>query len=133
MAELRGESTSRPSVDVASLITEQPGAGVKPPQTLSVRSSGWRPEIGEIVLAVGFPELDLSEVGESEQNALLTEGMYGAYGRIIDVQLEGTSRSNSTPVFVVESDWPSGMSGGPVFNRSGEVIGIVSRSQPPRT
>ncbi|WP_448647183.1 S1 family peptidase [Pseudomonas mohnii] len=128
MAELRGQSTREPAIDVALLTAEQLGAAVRPPQTLPVRSRGWIPQHGEIVLAVGFPELDLSEVSESTQQELLSEGMFGAYGRIIEVHPEGTSNSNRTPVFVVESDWPPGMSGGPVFNRDGEVVGMVSRS-----
>ncbi|HFH3921529.1 S1 family peptidase [Pseudomonas aeruginosa] len=131
LAKLRGETTSRPAIDVASLKADRLGTGVKPPQTLPVRSSGWVPKLGEIVLAIGFPQLDLSEVDESAQRALLSEGMFGAYGRITEVHPEGTSRSNSTPVFVVESDWPSGMSGGPVLNCRGEVVGMVSRSLPP--
>lgn len=54
--------------------------------------------------------------------------MQGAYGRIVDVYPHGRSLTNPTPVFEVEADWPSGMSGGPVFNRRGEVVGMVSRS-----
>lgn len=131
LAALRGESTRRPAIDVASMKTGPLGTGVMPPQTLPIRSSGWTPQPGEIVLAVGFPQLDLSEVDDLAQQALLTEGMFGAYGRITQVHPEGTSNSNKTPVFVVESDWPSGMSGGPVFNRKGEVVGLVSRSLPP--
>lgn len=77
---------------------------------------------------MGFPQLDLSELNDADQSTLLTEGMYGAYGRIVAIHPDGTSSSNRTPVFEVESDWPSGMSGGPVFNRSGEVVGMVSRS-----
>ncbi|WP_322979270.1 serine protease [Pseudomonas sp. C11] len=128
LATLRGESTSKPAIDVASLKAAPHGPGVRPPQTVPIRSSGWVPYPGEIVLAIGFPQLDLSEVDDSAQQALLTEGMFGAYGRITGVHPEGVSSSNRTPVFVVESDWPSGMSGGPVFNRNGEVVGMVSRS-----
>lgn len=128
LAELRGESTNKPAIDVASLKVAPLGPNVRPPQTLSVRARGWTPKIGEIVLAIGFPQLDLSEVDIATQRELLTEGMFGAYGRIIDILPEGSSETNRTPVFVVESDWPSGMSGGPVFNRNGEVVGMVSRS-----
>lgn len=128
LAALRGESTRKPAIDVASLQAARLGPDVSPPQTLPIRFSGWFPQPGEIVLAIGFPELDFSEVDKATQHALLREGMFGAYGRIIDVLPDGTSSSNKTPVFVVESDWPSGMSGGPVLNRNGEVVGMVSRS-----
>ena len=128
LAALRKQSTRRPAIDVAWLKAEGIGPGVKPPQSLAVRTNGWVPQIGEVVLAIGFPELDLSEVDQARQSALIEEGMHGAYGRIVAVHENGTSRSNPTPVFEVEGDWPSGMSGGPVFNRNGEVVGMVSRS-----
>lgn len=128
MAALRGQASRRPAIDVALLKPEPIGPGARPPQTLPIRTNGWAPRIGEIVLAVGFPQLDLSEVDIAKQSSLLDEGMYGAYGRIVAIHEEGVSRSNPTPVFEVESDWPGGMSGGPVFNRDGEVVGMVSRS-----
>lgn len=128
LAALQGRSINRPTTDVASLKVLEISPNVRPPQTLPVHANGWIPRIGEIVLAIGFPELNLSEVDEVAQRELLTEGMYGAYGRIIDIHPNGISNSNKSPVFVVESDWPSGMSGGPVVNSNGEVVGIVSRS-----
>jgi serine protease Do len=128
MAALRGQSVRQPAIDAASLKASNIGSGVRAPQTLPIRTNGWIPRLGEIVFAVGFPELNLSEVNDTAQVALLTEGMCGAYGKIVAIHPHGTSRSNPTPVFEVESDWPPGMSGGPVFNRRGEVIGIVSRS-----
>jgi serine protease Do len=53
--------------------------------------------------------------------------MFAAYGRVTDLYPCGRDHSNPTPVFEVEADWPSGMSGGPVFDAKGEVIGLVSR------
>lgn len=128
MAALRGQACRRPAIDAALLKPEPIGPSARPPQTLPIRTNGWAPRVGEIVLAVGFPQLDLSEVDLAKQSALLDEGMYGAYGRIVAIHKDGVSRSNPTPVFEVESDWPGGMSGGPVFNPNGEVIGMVSRS-----
>ena len=128
MAVLQRQPTRQPAIDAALLKAGKIGPGARPPQTLPMRKSGWTPVVGEVVLAVGFPELDLSEVDQTRQSALLSEGMYGSYGRVVTVHEQGTGRSNPTPVFEVESDWPPGMSGGPVFNRVGEVVGLVSRS-----
>jgi serine protease Do len=128
MVALRQQPTRQPAIDAALLKAGEIGPRVRRPQTLPMRTNGWVPEVGEAVLAIGFAELDLSEIDHVTQSALLTEGMYGAYGRVVAVHEQGTSRSNPTPVFEVESDWPPGMSGGPVFNRNGEVVGMVSRS-----
>lgn len=86
------------------------------------------PSVDQTVLAVGFPELDCQQLDNDAQRSLLTEGMYGAYGRIKAIHPAGISQSNPTPVFEVECNWRQGMSGGPVFNSSGEVIGLVSRA-----
>lgn len=128
MAALRGRVEACPAVDLAVLTPEEIGPQAHAPQTVPVRARGWTPKLGEIVLAVGFPQLDLSEVDPAAQSALLEEGMQGAYGRIVAVHTDGVSRSNPSPVIEVESDWPGGMSGGPVFNAAGEVVGVVSRS-----
>lgn len=128
MAALRGERSAQPAVDIASLQIGRTGPEVRWPQSLPARVAGGVPEVGDMVLAVGFAQLDLSEMDPSRQRALLTEGMYGAYGRVVALHRDGVSRTNPTPVFEVEADWPPGMSGGPVFNRKGDVIGLVSRS-----
>jgi serine protease Do len=95
--------------------------------TLAVRLSGVGPRVGEVIVAIGFPELDCQPVDEEGMRYLLSEGMSAAYGRITALHPTGV-RNNPTPVIEVEAKWPSGMSGGPVFNESGQVIGLVSRS-----
>lgn len=96
--------------------------------TVPIRLKGWRPKVGDVVLAIGFPELDCSVIDEAKARYLISEGMYGAYGRIVDAQPDGRDKNNPTPVIEVVANWPPGMSGGPVFNDQGEVVGIVSRS-----
>jgi len=106
---------------------------VSPPQgphlkTLPVKSKASFPAIGDIVVALGFPGIE-TEVGTSaDVQNLITENMAAAYGKVVAVHIEGRDLANPTPVFEVEANWPSGMSGGPVFNAQGEVVGIVSRS-----
>lgn len=110
--------------DVSVLVLEE-----RPPRqlkgTIPVRLSGWYPTPGEVVFAVGFPELDC--VTTKPQTDLLSERMFGAYGRIIDVCSDTNITTPRQLTFQVEGNWPHGMSGGPVFNESGEVIGLVSR------
>ena len=128
MAALRGGSQRKIAMDIAIMQASPLGSGVRPPHTLKVRVNDWKPHVGDIVLAVGYPELDLSELTADSQNMLLSEGMYGAYGKIVGIHPCGVGTANPSPVFEVETDWPPGMSGGPVFNQAGEVVGIVSRS-----
>ena len=128
MAALQGKPERQVAIDLSVLTASPLGSGVRSPQTLFVGKEGKRPAIGDLVLAVGFPELDLSELDHDAQKYLLSEGMYGAYGRIVAVHSSGRGKSRPGPVFEVESDWPPGMSGGPVFNSAGQVIGIVSSS-----
>jgi serine protease Do len=130
LAILNGQAQSENAMDLAVMnATFKSKSEI--PHCLPVKASGWFPAIGDVVLAVGFPELNCEKLSDFEQKALLTEGMYGAYGRIRKIHPKGTSNLNSTPVFEVDGHWPSGMSGGHVFNSLGEVVGLVSRSLEP--
>jgi serine protease Do len=95
--------------------------------TVRVRFAGIPPAVGETVVAVGFPDLDCKPVDDEAMRYLLSDGMSAAYGRITGIHPKGV-RNDPTPVIEVEANWPSGMSGGPVFNNKGEVIAVVSRS-----
>jgi serine protease Do len=130
MAALRGELGHRIAVDIACLSVHiSPAPTI--PLSVPVRLNAWSPTIGEQVLAVGFSELNCTQFEEPRLRNLIKEGMYGAYGVITNIFANGRGSSNPTPVFEVEANWKSGMSGGPVFNRQGEVVGIVSRSLEP--
>jgi serine protease Do len=85
---------------------------------------GWRPTIGETVLGIGYPSLDEEKGGSDDRP--ISQYMYGAYGRITDIEPLDLNRTRPWPMVRVEADWPGGMSGGPVFNAVGNVIGIIS-------
>jgi serine protease Do len=82
----------------------------------------WRPVRGERVLALGFPNLD--EEGREERP--ISQYLYGSFGEITDVEPADGARGRPWPVIRVAAEWPGGMSGGPVFNETGNVIGVVS-------
>jgi len=128
IAALQGRSQIEIAADIAVMATQFHPKAKPPPSSLPVRIAGGAPSIGEHVLAIGYPELDCKELDEAARTALLEEGMFGAYGRVNNVHQEGRDRANPTPVFEVECDWPPGMSGGPVANERGDIIGLVSRS-----
>ncbi|WP_084439203.1 S1 family peptidase [Sphingobium sp. TCM1] len=106
-----------------------PGPQSAPP--LPVRLSGRRPEVADRVLAIGYPELTCLKHDEPDKTMRFTERMYGAVGTITGLLPQGRGLSYPWPLIEVEAHWRSGMSGGPVFNELGEVIGLVSFSLEP--
>jgi serine protease Do len=106
-----------------------PGPQTAPP--LSIRLSGKRPNIGDRVMAIGYPELTCLKHDPPEKAMQFTERMYGAVGTITGLLPEGRGITYPWPLIEVEANWRSGMSGGPVFNEAGEVIGLVSFSLEP--
>jgi serine protease Do len=84
----------------------------------------WRPKVGDRVLALGFADLDVDRHLEGEERAI-EQYLYGSEAEIIEAQPAGGQSSRPWPVFRVEANWPGGMSGGPVFNQEGNVIGLV--------
>lgn len=129
LATLRGESRFIAASDIAvmQIAHDIPKHMVG---TLPLRFSGWRPKKDDYVIAFGFPDLQLDLIDVERENYKLSDSMSASYGRILEVHPYGRG-NDPTPVIEVEANWPSGMSGGPVFNDCGEVIGIVSRSLPP--
>lgn len=93
---------------------------------LPMRFKGQPPAIGDRVMAIGFPELECAI--RVDAVAAINEGMYGAVGTISAMHPRGRSKSAPWPTLEINALWKSGMSGGPVFNESSEVIGMVSSS-----
>jgi serine protease Do len=82
-------------------------------------------------MAIGYPKLTCLQHSRPEKAMTFTERMYGAVGTITGLLPEGRGTTYPWPLIEVQAHWRSGMSGGPVFNESGEVIGLVSFSLEP--
>lgn len=89
---------------------------------------GSRPSVkeGDRVMAVGYPEIK-SWQRPGAKIVSYQEEMRGSIGRVLKVERAWDQGRKIWPTIVVDAHWKPGMSGGPVFNESGEVVGIVSR------
>ena len=67
-------------------------------------------------MAAGYP--GIMNVQHIHKSSLVhfTEGLHGAMGIITEILPQGQNANRSWPTFVVSSKWPSGISGGPIFN-----------------
>jgi serine protease Do len=92
---------------------------------LSMDLSRWVPRVDEQVLAFGFAGLDLDTHSRGD-NRPISQHLYGSVAKIITVEPANPNRSRPWPLIRVDQEWPAGMSGGPVFNSAGNVIGVVS-------
>ncbi|MDH6263861.1 serine protease [Bradyrhizobium sp. BR13661] len=81
---------------------------------------------GDRVLAAGYPEIK-SWRRPGAQIVSFQEEMRGSIGRVTKVDRTWEQGRKVWPTFSVDVHWKPGMSGGPVFNENGEVVGIVSR------
>lgn len=86
----------------------------------------WRPRMGERVLALGYADLDAPPAEGCDPDRPMSQYLYGSIGEIIDIEPADGTRGRPWPVVRIDANWPGGMSGGPVFNEAGHVIGLVS-------
>jgi serine protease Do len=87
--------------------------------------SRWRLAVGEQVLALGYADLDRPQ-GEEGDGRPFRQHLWGSLAPITQIEPAHPGRARPWPLLRVDADWPSGMSGGPVFNQAGHVIGLVS-------
>jgi serine protease Do len=128
--QLLGRDSSRMALDCMMLSFKAGNTRLHDVRDfLPLRLTGKWPKVGDEVMAIGFPELGLIHDRAIDAD-VLTERMYGSIGRVTAVLPSGREH-RPWPTFAVDSHWPGGMSGGPVFNQDGEVIGLVSSSDEP--
>lgn len=116
-------------IDLSILSTSRPDRELVANLPMVSRPRG--PSVGDLVVAIGFPKIVVFRGDQKDATKEIQEGMHAAYGRVTRLLPKGRDTTTRTPVFEVEANWPPGMSGGPVINTRGEVIGIVSRSLQP--
>jgi serine protease Do len=100
--------------------------GTQPRSPLPIRYGGAAPRVGDRVMAIGFPELKSIQHDDPARALEFIERMYAAEGTVTAVLPTGQGATYPWPTIEVHADWRLGMSGGPVFNAGGEVIGLVS-------
>ncbi len=79
------------------------------------------------MLAVGYPSVKAWHRRPGVPMVSYQEEMRGSIGRVLKVDRTWDQDNKIWPTITVDVHWRGGMSGGPVFNESGEVVGIVSR------
>lgn len=130
MRLLRGDTAFRIADDIASMrVLMHKDSPRSAALALARRKS--RLCVGDPVLAIGYPKLRFEDLSRTGANDYLEEGMHGVFGEISAIYPFGRSEYDRMPLIEVSADWQPGMSGGPVFDREGHVVGIVSKSIPP--
>ncbi|WP_275230023.1 trypsin-like peptidase domain-containing protein [Novosphingobium album (ex Liu et al. 2023)] len=84
------------------------------------------PRVGDIVTGYGFAGLDVAKDGKGEDRPM-AQYLYQSTGEVLEIIPADASSTMPWPRLRVSAEWPSGMSGGPVMNAAGNVIGVISR------
>jgi serine protease Do len=95
-----------------------------------LKCTNHRVKNGEKLLAVGYADMSVEEPTQLETACTISGYMYGSFRKVVDFREADLESSRPWPVYIMDGDWPSGMSGGPVFDDSGDVVGLVSTGSP---
>lgn len=122
---LVGEARIRNLTELMALRIVPPDGDKEAVPYLPVDFCRWRPSIGEPILALGYADLD-DDKSISDEGRPISQYLYGSTGVISDIEPADGTRSSPWPMIRIDANWPGGMSGGPVFNEAGNVVGVVS-------
>ena len=125
---VRMDFSKRSDIAVCQLDLSE---GAAPPDITALVLHPGLPRIRERVVIFGYTQLDLSVIKESEEELALhanTKSLLSSgHVEAIDPLRKATGIGDF-PSFTVSAEVPGGMSGGPVINEEGRVIGVVSHS-----
>jgi hypothetical protein len=83
------------------------------------------PRVGEEVTALGFRFAD----GDISR----FEGLFASKGRVVTIKTNWLENTRKYPVLEIECETLHGMSGGPVLDEHGYIVGVVSRGYEDRS
>jgi hypothetical protein len=118
-----------PTLDIVGLSIERAdGCAGNWPRILP-RFEVQPPMIGQSITAFGYPRTKVRQLMDGEFKVRLSP--LTAYGIVREMHPKGRDRSMLPfPCFRTDARMDAGMSGGPVFNDSGRICGVVTSSLP---
>jgi hypothetical protein len=86
------------------------------------------PRVGEYVFGIGYPSTRI--LGRDEDETQIGVSPHITRGRVTEVYLDYRDRGMlNFPCFEINTRFDGGMSGGPLFNESGQLCGLICASR----